>query len=174
MTEDMAVSNKMASEQHPKEDLMRDATALVQRIKFSLPTGDSIVVGFRSQDAADGTASFFFGDDPVYQFNENYHLRRGYVGGIIKADQGGLVRLSKVRTGAQVEMRRYEFSSAEIGDFLGDVKSRLQGLRADIGSGDAKVVRTIPINAPVVERVKTWLAKVAGPDEIRIAVRPNV
>ena len=164
----------MASEERPKEDLMRDATALVQRIEFSLPTGDSIVVGFRSQDAADGTASFFFGEEPVYQFNADHELRRAHVDGIVKAENGGLVRLSKVRTGDNVEMHRHEFTQVELAAFQDDLQSRLSNLLAQIKSGEANINRSIPDGDSVCERVETWLAKVAGMREIRIADRPNV
>src|SRR5689334_1384312 len=70
--------NAMAREEHQREDLLREATALVERAEIRLPGCEAaIVVGFRR----DGAPSFFFGDDFVVQFNPHHELRRGYWNG---------------------------------------------------------------------------------------------
>ena len=66
----------MAREEADREDLMREATALVQRAEFSAG-GKPVFVGFRTN----GAASVFFDSDPVYQFNSNGELRRAFVAG---------------------------------------------------------------------------------------------
>ena len=155
---------------------MRDATAFVERIEFSLPSGDLVVVGFRSAATSEDShaaASFFFGEEPVYQFNADFELRRGYLDGIIKAEKGGLVRLSRIRTGANVEMRRHELSPAELEDFVDAMHSRLKTLLQAIECGEARMLRSIPAGDAVAERVKTWLAKVTTAGELKIAARPN-
>ena len=90
----------MARDQSSREDLLREATALVERIELRIAgpmsvkhdRDDHVVVGFR----ANGSASFFFGEDPVYQFNSAGQLRRAYCGGLlIKAAHGRLVSLQR-------------------------------------------------------------------------------
>ena len=92
----------MARDESSREDLLREATALVERIELRITApisaahdrDDHVVVGFR----ANGAASFFFGDDPVYQFNSAGQLRRAYCGGLLfKATHGRLVSLQRVR-----------------------------------------------------------------------------
>src|SRR5204863_2544475 len=78
----------MAREESSREDLLREATALVERIEL-IPNGSTsdgrIVAGFRRN----GALSVFFGEDPVYQFNAAGELRRAYTDGkLLKADRG--------------------------------------------------------------------------------------
>ena len=168
----------MPRQESPKEDLMRDATAFVERVEFSQKSGDSVVVGFRSaasaeSDASPGDVSFFFGEEPVYQFNAACELRRGFVDGIVKAEKGSLVRMSKARTNGNVEMRRHEFTAVEVDDFLMAMQSRLRTLLDEIGNGDVKVLRSIPEGDAVAKRVESWLAQVATQSQLKIASRPN-
>jgi len=68
----------MAREEEPREDLLREATALVERVELQIEGfAETIVAGFRR----DGAASFYFGQDFVFQFNTANQLRRGYVEG---------------------------------------------------------------------------------------------
>ncbi len=66
----------MARDESSREDLLREATALVERIELVPHATDPliaasdlfdkhIVAGFRR----DGALSVFFGEDPVYHFN---------------------------------------------------------------------------------------------------------
>ena len=75
----------MARRESDREDLLREATALVERAELTIEGFDEpIVVGFRR----DGSASFFFGADPVYQFNTAFELRRAFVVGLLyKAEE---------------------------------------------------------------------------------------
>lgn len=68
----------MARDESRREDLLREATAFVERIELVPSSSTSkaaetpIVVGFR----ADGALSVFFGEDPAYQFNAAGELLR--------------------------------------------------------------------------------------------------
>ncbi len=63
----------MARHEEEREDLMRDAKALVDRIELVVPGFEEpVVVGFRTN----GAASFYFGQDAVYHFNSQLELRR--------------------------------------------------------------------------------------------------
>src|SRR6186997_1242741 len=99
----------MARRESEREDLLREATALVERAELTLEGSEEpIVVGFRR----DGSASFFFGVDPVYQFNAACELRRAFVGGLLyKAERGRLVSLSRQRTMESVALFRAELTA---------------------------------------------------------------
>jgi hypothetical protein len=90
----------MARQPEDREDLLAEATALVERAELRLP-GDArtIVAGFR----ATGCGSLFFGADPVYQFNSARQLRRAFVGGeLYKAERGQLVALTRASEGGRL------------------------------------------------------------------------
>ena len=85
----------MARKEQDREDLLSEATPLVERIELDVEGfPETIVVGFRRT----GEGSVYFGPDPVYQFNGAGELRRGYrAGRLIKAEQGRLVFLDRLR-----------------------------------------------------------------------------
>src|SRR5215212_3746686 len=124
----------MAREESSRENLLREATALVERIELSPRTTDvsiaasklldqSIVAGFRR----DGALSIFFGEDPVYQFNAAGELRRAYCNGkLLKATRGQLAALERVRTENEVQLVRHELSREEEAVFLKQMEDRLR------------------------------------------------
>src|SRR5262245_23002530 len=121
----------MAREESDREDLLREATALVKRIELAPPGGsanDHIVIGFRDS----GAASVFFGAEPAYHFNSAGELRRAYVDGkLLKAERGRLVELNRVRQQAAVELQRRDLSAEEQSGFLSAMIERLDSLHKD-------------------------------------------
>src|SRR5262245_23531542 len=107
----------MARQESAREDILREATALVERVELQVPNApEHVVVGFRRN----GAASVFFGADPVYQFNEAGELRRAYVGGeLYKAERGGLVALCRERGEREVALVRRELANDEMRAVLG-------------------------------------------------------
>jgi hypothetical protein len=163
----------MALEESPREDLLREATALVERIELvpsgphADPSADKIVAGFRSN----GALSVFFSDDEVYHFNAESELRRAYVDGhLFKAARGELVELKRVRTAEQVELRSRTLSSTEKDACVSRVKSRLAVLTADLSAGRFEAHRQVPDDADVLARLRDWLSRHAM---LAIADRPN-
>jgi len=164
----------MARDESRREDLLREATAFVERIELVPSSSTSkaaetpIVAGFR----ADGALSVFFGEDPVYQFNAAGELRRAYCDGLLlKAVRGRLVSLQRVRSANEVQLVRHELTDAEQNDFLAAMKNRLHELAEMLAVGDCEIGRQSPPDADVLGRVQTWLAT---HDSWPIAVRPNV
>src|SRR5262245_37512289 len=86
----------MARHEQDREDLIREATALIDRCELvDLSGGDPWVVGVR----AGGAVSIYLGSDPVYHFNSAGQLRRAFVDGELwTAERGRLVRLARRRT----------------------------------------------------------------------------
>ena len=164
----------MAHHESDREDLLREATALVERIELVPSSSTSkaaetpIVAGFR----ADGALSVFFGEDPVYQFNAAGELRRAYCDGLLlMAVRGRLVSLQRLRSANEVQLVRHELTDAEQNDFLAAMRLRLRGLSALVGTRSFAVTGQFPPDADVLGCVRTWLAE---HQEWRIAARPNV
>lgn len=160
----------MAEHEADREDLLREATALVQRAELLLPDSpEPIVAGFRR----DGAASFFFGVDPVVQFNARRELRRAFHGGrLIKAEAGRLVALDRRRTATEVQLVRQELSAEESQALRTEFAARLEALRQTLRDGSATVVGQVPTEGDVVGRIAGWLEELAPP--LVIARSPNV
>src|SRR5215216_5583786 len=126
----------MARDESSREDLLREATALVERIELvprtadlltaaSEPAGRRIIAGFRR----DGALSVFFGEDPVYQFNAAGELRRAYRDGkLLKAIHGRLAALVRVRTEHEVQLVRHDLPPEEEATFLSQMEQQLRDL----------------------------------------------
>jgi hypothetical protein len=148
----------MAREESDREDLLREATALVERIELA-PVGESadehVVAGFR----AGGAASFFFGADPVYQFNAAGELRRAYCNGLlVKAARGRLVSLSRQRLETKVQLLSRELSDVEQAEFVTKMCDRLRRLAAALETNQWTIVGQVPANGDVLGGLRKWLA----------------
>lgn len=159
----------MSRQEADREDLLREATALVERVEILLPgCADSVVAGFRR----DGSASFFFGADPVYQFNSARELRRAFAEGkLLKAEGGQLVALDRQRTEHQVQLVRNLLDTGETAALLDDATRRLDGLAAALVSGTFSIVGQVSPRGDAMERVSEWLASRSVPP--RIAKSPH-
>ncbi len=157
----------MARNEQPKEDLIRQATALVQRVAFQIDQLP-ITVGFRN----DGACSLFFDEEPVYHFNAANELRRAFDKGWIKAEKRRLVRMVRQRTPTTVHLVSTPLTHEEQTAFLNDLKSRCNQLCDAIGSGKATEIRQHPPDANLLEQARQWMERLADP--ILIAERPHV
>ncbi len=158
----------MAREESNREDLLGEAKALVERIELVTATGMAIVAGFR----ADGAFSIFFDEDPAYHFNAAGELHRAYCDGLlIKATQGQLVSLHRVRTEHEIQLVRHTLTDAEQETFLSAMKGHLSRLTELIVAGEFEATRQLPPDADVLGRVQEWIA---AHEEWPIAERPNV
>jgi len=160
----------MARSETDREDLLREATALVERVELRLTNrAEPIVIGFRR----DGSASCFFGAESVYQFNAAGELRRAFVAGrLIKAEQGRLVGLTRHRTAGEVALLRVELTDAEQVALLEQARQELEELSTALESHSYKLIGQVPAGEDIIGRIGRWLA--ARPKEIAIAARPNV
>jgi hypothetical protein len=160
----------MSRRESDRDDLLREATALVERCELSIPGHDEpIVVGFRR----DGSASFYFGADPVYQFNTACELRRAYVGGIAyKAEHGRLIASRRERSETEVVMLRSELSQKETAALLATLQQHFAHLQAALASGSFALLRQVPAGGNPVLRIRDWLT--ALPPKIKIARVPKV
>ncbi len=160
----------MAQQEQDREDLLREATALVQRVELRVETfAEPVIVGFRRG----GEASVYFGADPVYHFNASNELRRAFVAGrMIKAEDGRLVELEKRRTEHQVLLVRHELDAERTAALLAKVREELALLSAQLDARFYQLVGEVPAGGDVVTLVRQWLAVL--PPRIAVARKPNV
>jgi hypothetical protein len=166
----------MAREEHPKENLLRDATALVERLELRLDgVGDAILVGFRR----DRSPSIYWTQAEVYQFSAANQLRRGFlVDRLIKAEEGRLFWLDRQRDGREIVLRRTPFTEVETADYRARFRKRAVALIQALEGIDAAaetskiIVGQVPADVPLVARCLQWLTALRHP--VTIANSPRV
>ena len=160
----------MAREVHEREDLLRDATALVPRIQLRLTRDDSpleVFAGFRQ-----GALSLYFGEDPVYHFNNAGELRRAFVDDkLIKAEKGKLVAWSPDRHDERTDMLRHDLTTDEQQRFCQRLMDWFTWLRTGLEGRRYEVVGQVPEESDALERLQTWLADLS---DVMVAESPRV
>jgi hypothetical protein len=130
-----------------REDLIAEATALVERAELILPGScDPVVAGFRRA----GQWSLYFGSDPVYHFAADGALRRAFVDGFLYRSQGNtLSRLQRTRTESDVQLHRHDLTAEELLAFSAETAARIESLIAALQCGTVQTLRQIPPAADV-------------------------
>jgi hypothetical protein len=167
----------MARHEQDREDLLAEATALVERMELQLrypPKADAsgapepIVLGVRRN----GCLSIYFSADFAVHFNTRQEVRRLYAdGALVKAERGKLISMQRQRSEQAVELLSREFSAAEQSRLLGDVSQRIAGISAALDRREAAVRRQVPPDLPGLARAKEWLA--ALPADLIVAASPH-
>jgi hypothetical protein len=159
----------MARDEEPREDLLREATALVERVELQVEGfAEPIVAGFRR----DGAASFYFGQEISYQFNTAGQLRRGYLDGrLYKAEAARLVQLTRQRTADEVELLRHDCTSVEERDFLATASQKLRALQRALTDRNYSVLGQSPPQGDIAGDLRDWLLNLSDP--IRLACSPH-
>lgn len=159
----------MARNESDREDLLREATALVERVEFLLPDEpEPVVAGFRR----DGSCSLFFGSDRVVQLNSAGQLRRGFFDGrLLKADKGRLVWMTRERTPTETILHSRELKSDESKAMLQRASELIEGLSSHLRAGTFTLVGQVPPDGDIVQRIIAWRA--ALPLPLQIASAPN-
>lgn len=160
----------MARHEQDREDLLAQATALVERIELSIPAeAEPVIVGFRRG----GEASFYFGPDVAFQFNSQSKLRRAHFHGrLFKAESGRLVSLDRHRREGAVELARHDLTADETATFLTDLSLRLERLDAALAGGEFQTIGQVPSGVDLVGRIRAWLT--AAPRPVSLAAAPGV
>src|SRR5262245_31642532 len=160
----------MARHPEEREDLLREASALVVRAELHVDgLAEPIVVGFRRE----GAASFYFGENVVYQFNSENRLRRAFDRGtLLKCEQGRLFRLTPSRTTQSSELIRHELTSEESTRFLSAARERLRQLHAALVERHVRILGQVPESLDVIQRIRDWLERL--PSDIPLAESPGV
>ncbi|HMO85104.1 MAG TPA: hypothetical protein PKC18_09320 [Lacipirellulaceae bacterium] len=153
----------MARHAKPREDLLRDARALVPRVQFRLPPGSGpqhVFAGFR-HDAL----SLYFDDDPAFHFNSQGQLRRALVADrLIKAERGRLIAMERQHGEKAVVLRSTPLASQAQRELLEDVQRRLAELKSALEAGRLVLVGQQPPEGDAAARLAAWLARVGAID----------
>jgi hypothetical protein len=159
----------MAREEADREDLIAEATALVERAELELAgLAEPLVAGFRR----DGCLSLYFGQDPVYHFNRAGELRRAFVDGLLyKAVGGRLCSLRRNRIPGETQLIGHDLSDAEAALVLRALTAQLQELQATIRAGQFQELREVSPSKKVVERLTDWLGAHAA--AVLVAAAPS-
>lgn len=161
----------VAREPQQREDLMRDAHALVERAEIVWhPDEPPLIAGKRRA----GAVSLFFGEDPVYHFTSEGKLRRAYVAGLLyKAEGGRLFEIERVRVPGAVEMRSRPLTATEEAHFLGAMTVKLRQALDAFDRGAHAVVAQYPAEGTVARSLFQFVRqRLAGPTII--AQSPHV
>jgi hypothetical protein len=154
----------MSRQQHDREDLLAEAKALVQRASFEVAGYDGeVVVGFRR----DGSASFYFSPERVYQFTSGGELRRAFVDGLIyKAQQRQLASLRREPGQNAVALVRHDLDRSSTQGFLNEMRSHLSALDRALAKGKLRLVAQVPEDADLSGRIRCWLDEFADSEAI--------
>jgi hypothetical protein len=158
----------MPRQENSREDILAEATALVERAECTAADeAEPIVVGFRSG----GAASIYFGQDAAYHFDSERRLRRAYLGGLLyKADRGRLASLQRRRTGVEVQLVRHDLSDSELAAFLDEMQGRIERLKTAARSANVHWLRQVTEDG-VSGKIVAWLAELPGRIEIAQTAR---
>jgi hypothetical protein len=159
----------MARHEQDREDLLTEATALVERLELRVPQqAEPLVLGVRR----DGCLSVYFTPNDAYHFNTRHELRRAYQGGaLLKAERGRLISLTRQRTPNAMELLPQALSDAEQAQLLTDFQRQLAELGEALNRSEGEVLRHVPADLPALDRARQWLAQIPVP--IHIAASPH-
>lgn len=162
----------MTRAESDREDLMREAVALTERIEVQCAGFEELItIGFRSHDAI----SLFIGQNSVYQFDPDARLRRAYVAGdLFRSQHTTLARLTRHRTEEQTVLRRHDLTDEETAAFQIAMKRVLSPLWVALAAEpadpvDCRIVRSVGdaaqiraraarVMAIVLQRTDDWLS----------------
>lgn len=148
----------MMAKQEDREDLMREAVALPDRVELSVDGFESLItIGFRSNSAM----SIFIGQDPVYQFDPEGRLRRAFVDGLLyRSQHTTLAMLKRERTETQTLLLRTDLADDALLKFRDTMRRSLELLEQKLESTAFRAVRSVPESVCHISRIQTALASV--------------
>ena len=150
------------------EDPMREAVALTERIEFRWSNGPTVVAGYRRN----GFLSVYFGEEPYYQFDAAARLRRARVGDRLFRTEGSrLAALTRVKEPAASLLVRHDLDPVELEEFRRMMLEQLRALHDAVAGGQIEVLRQVPPDAPIVERlVRSFDAVLSAGGELAPAI----
>ena len=126
LNDDRIKETSMALNEQDREDLMREAIAFYPRAE--LQVDHELLPVFWGQKE-NGHYSFYFGGDPVYQFDQDGYLRRAYIDGFLYRTQGDrLAQLNRERNSNESILKRRDLTITETAVLLEEMSNRFQKL----------------------------------------------
>jgi hypothetical protein len=158
----------MAREIHEREDLLRDAVALVPRVLIRVAINGKpceVFAGFRGD-----SLSLYFDGDPVYHFNADGELRRAYLADrLVKAEQRRLVTLTRQCAEDEISLVRHTEDPTAVQSIVDQMHWRLAELRSAIEAQQFQFVGEAPTMGEALPRLVAWLDE---HPEVKISASP--
>jgi hypothetical protein len=160
----------MARHEADKEDLIAEASALVDRFEFvnraetaadtdkgqepgdaaSVEPSDTEASAFENQSHVvagfrrDASFSIYFGQNPFYQFTPQHRLRRAWEDGYLFRSQGHtLARLDRQRGPTGTVLQRTDLTAAELEGFFDRMRNHLDRFIRCIDTGELTLQRAV-------------------------------
>jgi hypothetical protein len=151
------------------EDLLRDATALVERAKIELPEIEILLVfGFRKN----GALSLFFGEEIAYHFNCKNELRRAFLyGNRYKTEQRKLMRISRIPHTSNVYLKSTVLQPEETKKLLADLNERLNAVEMCLSAKHFRIVKQVSRDGGIIARFQKYIPELL---HNKIAQTPRV
>ena len=158
----------MERKESDKEDLMVEATALVERIEYEhngstdfAEVHSLMTAGYRR----DGSFSIYFDQEHFYQFDDAGLLRRAWSKGFLYRTQGDtLAELDRVRTGEKTILQRRDLSPSELASFAVEMRQRLSSLLSAQEKDLLRVRRVVSPNSDLKVRIPKTLRQILNHD----------
>lgn len=163
----------MARNETDREDLIREAVALQERVELEVAGFDELVtIGFRSNRAM----SIFVDQDPVFQFDPDGRLRRAFVQGLLyRSQHNTLARMRRERSETRTMLLRDDLSTEELEQFRASMLDVLKKLRNAIALGQAVVSRSVPESLDLLPQILNSLDLVLKADPwLSVEIRRRV
>ena len=148
----------MARNEVDREDLIREAVALPERVELQLPGfAELITIGFRVTSAM----SVFIGQDPVYQFDPEGRLRRAYVAGFLyRSEHSTLARLQRLRTVSETQLLRHDLNPEELGLFQKAMTEPLAAIATQVTSRTVDILRAVPGDSELLPKIEAAFVRI--------------
>ncbi len=132
----------MARIEEDREDLMRDATALVRRMEIQIDGQEELIfIGYKRS----GYLSIYLSQDLVYHFDDSCQLRRAFIKPFLYRSEGdSLTRLARARTESTSELHSAKLSDEELVQFQLEMQNYIRTLQGALSEGLFKVIKQIP------------------------------
>ena len=151
-----------------REDLLRDATALVERELFRIAGwSDPLLIGFRKS----GCLSLFCGEDPALHFNSASELRRAFFQQQrLAVAHGQLVILQRKTACQQMRFVSQPLSADQTEELCQALAATIRDIQRALEQGAYESLGSVPSDARVVRR---FLAQCPTLLPIRVAAQPH-
>ncbi len=153
----------MARHEADREDLVKEATAYVVRGELLIPDWEQpLFVGFRKS----GAFSFYFGPDPVYQFDPQGRLRRAFVAGKLYRSEGDtLCSMYRHRTETETTLMRTDLSGEQSHFFQWGMHEAIRQLSEAINTNRYRIQKNVGGEELWIEKIKQATQLVLGSEE---------
>lgn len=148
----------MARNEADREDLLEEAIGLSPCWEIEvIGLVEPLVAGFKKN----GSCSLYFGGDPVYQFDPEGNLRRGFVGGYLFRSEGKtLSQIHRDRTETTSTLVRYDLNEAELQEWLSRMRKTVAELIDRFDRGEYRILRERGTDAAAFTRLTNSLQQI--------------